>query len=162
MGLCSQCVGSAGTKTTQCNSVYPDTSHISRPRSSHLTGESIYGESVTGIPSDGAFLSLDMSLRGMKHVLVFVINVQIKSQNSDSYIGRQFCVYLVQLEHVILIVSTFRHGELHQSYFWSSLFFFKPKSIFGKWRNGTPRDPLYNHTAASSYLQEMRGGTDKG
>lgn len=133
MGLCSQCVGSAGTKTTQWSTLYPDTSHISRQRSSHLTGESMYGESVTGIPNDGAF-PLHTRRVHLEQSLLFEMKVPIKPPNSDSGVSCQLHSCFSYLEHVILMLSTFRHGEFEQLYLWSSLFLcvFKPKSIFGE------------------------------
>lgn len=73
---------------------YPDSSHISSHRSSHLTGGSFYGESGTGIPYDEVLgvggLPLHGSEGGTKRVLTFIMHIRIKSTHV-------FFLYLVKL-----------------------------------------------------------------
>lgn len=132
MGLCSQCVGSAGTKTTQCNTLYPDTSHISRQRSSHLTGESIYGESLTGIPNDGAFFPFARGGSSLKHALMFVMKVHIKSPNSDSCQLRVSNMFISPGTSYFYCFHVSSRRVSPVLFLEFPLFLFKPKSIFGE------------------------------
>lgn len=102
---------------------HPDTGHLGTPRSSRLTGDAIYGDKRDrNSERCGVCFSL-----GLRHVLVFVINVEIIKINPP---GKSRFHVFTAFRCILIGCVTTRAPGLIYGVPSSSFFFFN--SIFGK------------------------------